>query len=152
MPQLAFLTPLGPLTVFEEGGALVAVEFGEGAGSRETPLLAEARTQIGAYFDGRRTAFDLPLDPAGTAFRRAVWQRMRRIPYGETATYGALAADLGSSARAVGTACGRNPLPIVIPCHRVVGAAGPGGYSGGDGVDTKLALLALEGAVPARPA
>ena len=150
MSYLSIHSPLGPLTVFEDGGAIVAIEWGRGPEPGATPLLEEAGAQIDAYFDGRLTAFDLPLRPAGNAFRQAVWQQMRKIPYGHTRTYGELARSLGSAPRPVGGACGRNPIPIVIPCHRVIGAGGRmTGYSGGAGIETKRALLRLEGAAGA---
>lgn len=150
MPYLSITSPLGPLTVFENDGAVIAIEFGRAPGGEETALLAAARGQLAAYFDGRLRMFSLPLAPAGSAFRRSVWTALSAIPYGETRTYGDLAAQLGSAARAVGGACGRNPIPIVVPCHRVVGAGGRlTGYSGGEGTDTKRALLALEAAYAA---
>lgn len=146
MPHASLTCPLGPLTVFEEQGAIVALEWGRAGNPEPSPLLKEALHQLDAYFDRRLTRFELPLWPAGSPFQRAVWERMRAIPYGEARSYGELAAALGNVARAVGGACGRNPIPIVIPCHRVVGGAGRlGGYSGGDGQATKRALLALEG-------
>lgn len=145
MPQRSCLTPLGPLSVSEEDGAIVALDWGQGRDQDDTPLLRRACRQIQEYFDGARRAFDLPLNPAGTAFQRRVWQALREIPAGETRSYGALAARLGTSARAIGGANAANPIPILIPCHRVVGTAGAlGGYSGGDGVPTKRFLLALE--------
>jgi methylated-DNA-[protein]-cysteine S-methyltransferase len=111
-------------------------------------LLARAAEELAAYFAGRRRAFDLPLAPAGSAFQRRVWRAMQDIPYGETLSYGALATKVGSVARAVGGACGANPIPIVVPCHRVVAGHGRlGGFSGGRGAATKRALLALEGAL-----
>lgn len=147
MPHLTLASPLGPLTVFEDDKVIVAIEFGRAPGGEETPLLEEAEHQLEAYFDSRLRVFSLPLAPAGSAFQQTVWKAIAAIPYGETQTYGDLATRLGSAARAVGGACGRNPIPIVIPCHRVVGAAGRlTGYSGGEGTDTKRALLALEGA------
>ncbi len=150
MPQLAVHTPIGPLAIAEEDGRIVSVDWGWPAESHETPLLAAARDQLAEYFAGRRTAFDLPLDPPGTPFQRRVWQALIRIPPGQTRSYGELAAELGSGARAVGAACGRNPIPVVIPCHRVVAADGRlGGYSGLDGVETKRFLLQLEGALAA---
>lgn len=145
--HLSFNAPIGPLTVFAEQGALIVIEAGRvpGPGS-DDPLLIEARRQLDAYFDGKLTDFDLPLNPGGTTRQREVWAAMAKIPYGETRTYGALAKDVGSVARAVGGACGANPLPIAIPCHRVLGAGGAiGGYSFADGPDTKRRLLALEG-------
>jgi methylated-DNA-[protein]-cysteine S-methyltransferase len=145
VPHLTLHSPLGELTVFEEDGHIVALDWGRGSGApAATPVLAAAKRQLEAYFDDPRSGFDLPLAPRGTGFQRRVWQAVREIPPGRTERYGALAARLGAAARAVGGACGANPIPIIIPCHRVVGAASLGGYSGGDGTDTKRALLALE--------
>jgi methylated-DNA-[protein]-cysteine S-methyltransferase len=145
MPQLSFLTPLGALTLSEEEGAIVALDWGRGRDQEETPLLVAAREQLQDYFDGRRTEFDLPLAPFGTAYQKRVWAALRAIPPGETRSYAELAAGLGSVARAVGQANGSNPIPIIIPCHRVVGAGGAlGGYSGGEGAATKRYLLDLE--------
>jgi methylated-DNA-[protein]-cysteine S-methyltransferase len=145
MPQLSFLTPLGPLTLSEEDGAIVALDWGTGRDQAETPLLLEAREQLQDYFDSQRTGFDLPLAPFGSAFRQKVWAALRAIPPGETRGYGDLAKALGTAARAVGQANGANPIPIIIPCHRVVGAGGLlGGYSGGEGPETKRYLLELE--------
>lgn len=147
MPYVSLSSPLGPLTVFEDEAAVVAVEFGRAPPGEETPLLEEARRQLDAYFDGRLRDFSLPLAPAGSAFQRAVWGAISTIPYGETRTYDDLANALGSAARAIGGACGRNPIPIIVPCHRVVGAGGRlTGYSGGEGTDTKRVLLVLEAA------
>lgn len=147
MPQLSLHSPVGDITVSEEDGAIVAIEWGWGRDQAETALLRRARRELLAYFDGKRTEFDLPLAPAGTAHQRRVWEALRRIPYGQTRSYGELARALRSGPRAVGSANGRNPIPIVIPCHRVIGADGAlGGYSGDGGVETKRYLLALEGA------
>lgn len=147
MPQLSLHSPLGALTLTEEDGAIVALDWGFGRDQEETPLLLRAREQLDAYFDGARRAFDLPLRPAGTAFQRRVWQALARIPYGTVASYGDLARRLGTAPRALGAACGRNPIPIVIPCHRVVASDGRlCGYSGLDGVAAKGYLLSLEGA------
>jgi methylated-DNA-[protein]-cysteine S-methyltransferase len=110
------------------------------------PLLGEAARQLDAYFAGRLTRFDLALAPTGSPFEQLVWTAMRAIPYGETRCYGELAAAVGSAPRAVGRACGRNPIPIVIPCHRVLARTGLGGYSGAGGLTTKRRLLMLEGA------
>jgi methylated-DNA-[protein]-cysteine S-methyltransferase len=113
-----------------------------------TALLDNAVAQLTAYFDGAMTDFDLPLSPHGTAFQKSVWDLMRAIPYGWTRAYADLARDLKSAARAVGGACGANPIPVIIPCHRVLAAGGKmGGFSGGDGIPTKVALLRLEGAI-----
>ena len=144
MPQLSLHSPFGDLTVSEENGAIVAVDWGWGRDQTETPLLLRARAALFDYFDGARRDFDLPLAPAGSPFRTRVWAALRAIPYGETRTYGDLAAALGSAPRAIGQANGANPIPILIPCHRVVAGNGLGGYSGGDGPATKRALLALE--------
>ena len=111
-------------------------------------MLAEARRQLEAYFKGQRKAFDLPLAPRGTAFQQRVWRDMCGIAYGETVSYGALAAALSSGPRAGGMACARNPLPVIIPCHRVIGGNGAlPGYSGAEGLATKRFLLRLEGAM-----
>jgi methylated-DNA-[protein]-cysteine S-methyltransferase len=148
MTETTFESPLGPIRLRARDGALCELSFTAGArgGEPSDPVLAEARAQLEAYFAGERTAFDLPLAPAGTPFDRRVWELVSAIPHGRTATYGELAARLGApgSARAVGAANGRNPIAIVIPCHRVIGARGAlTGYA--YGVDRKAALLALEG-------
>ena len=145
MPFITLQSPTGPLTIFEEEGEIIVVEWGRASDSTETPLLLKAKEQLEEYFAGERDVFDLPLRPEGTDFQQAVWQQMRAIPYGEIKTYGDLAKTLGSHARAVGGACGRNPIPILIPCHRVMGVGGKlTGFSGGEGVTTKEALLRLE--------
>lgn len=144
LPQLSLHTPLGDLTVSEEGGAIVAIDWGWGRDQTETALLCRARAQLEAYFDGTSTRFDLPLAPAGTPYRRRVWAALCEIPPGATRTYGEIARVAGGSARSVGQANGANPIPVIIPCHRVVAGSGLGGYSGGDGLDTKRFLLQLE--------
>ena len=151
-------SPVGRLWITEVGGAIVRIAWtgrrtGDlGAESGETPLLARAAEQLDEYFAGTCQDFDLPLDPAGTPFQRRVWIEMARIPFGATASYGALARKTGSVARAVGGACGANPIPIVIPCHRVVGEGGAlGGFSGGAGPTTKRALLEIEGSPSREP-
>jgi methylated-DNA-[protein]-cysteine S-methyltransferase len=147
-------TPIGELRLVERNGALTAIEFspfpdadGRPRGERtEAPVLAEAAAQLAAYFAGDLTDFDLPLDPVGTEFQQRVWAQLRLIGYGETASYGQIAQRLGmtnAASRAVGLANGRNPIPIVVPCHRVIGADGTlTGYAGG--LDRKQALLELE--------
>lgn len=144
--HLSFPSPLGALTAFEEDGMLVALEHGRApTPGTETPLLAEVRRQLDEYFDGKRETFDIPVAPAGPKRRREIWVAMAEIPYGETETYGELAARIGSSARAVGQACGANPIPIVLPCHRVLGAGNAlAGFSFADGPETKRRLLHLE--------
>ncbi|ARJ68145.1 cysteine methyltransferase [Magnetospirillum sp. ME-1] len=146
MPQLAFNSPIGPLALFEADGAIVAVDWGFLPENDETPLLLRARDQLEEYFDGKRTDFDLPLAPHGTAFQQKVWAALAKIPFGQTRSYGQLAEELGTAPRALGGACGRNPIPVIIPCHRVLAANGAmGGYSGIDGVETKEFLLRHEG-------
>jgi methylated-DNA-[protein]-cysteine S-methyltransferase len=148
MPRLTFASPLGRLTLFETEGALTALMWGGKPSGRPTPLLAEAKRQLAAYFAGRRHDFDLPLAPEGSEMERRVWALMATIPYGETRSYGELARDLALSPRSIGQACGRNPLPIFLPCHRVVAANGElGGYSGEGGIETKRKLLQLEHAL-----
>jgi methylated-DNA-[protein]-cysteine S-methyltransferase len=144
-------TPVGPLTLFADTDAMTAIEWGRAPASRSSPLLNEATRQLTAYFDGHLRVFNIPLAPAGTDFQQQVWRAMLAIPYGATETYGELARRIGAngktSARAVGGACGANPIPIVIPCHRVTGAGGKmTGYSAGEGVATKQELLRIEGA------
>lgn len=145
MASLSFHSPLGPLTLAEADGAIVALGWGWDTNSEETGLLCLARDQLGDYFDGTRTDFAFPLTPTGTSFQRSVWSRMLDIPYGRTESYGDVARAVSSGPRAVGTACARNPIPILIPCHRVVGQnGGMGGYSGADGLGAKKYLLDLE--------
>lgn len=150
-------SPLGPLTVSASDAGLHALEFPQDSwflprdGWREAdhPLLSRARLQLDEYFAGRRRAFDLPLAPQGTPFQREVWFALADIPYGQTRTYAQLATRLGrpTASRAVGAANGRNPLGILLPCHRVVGANGAlTGFSGG--LEAKRFLLELEGALP----
>jgi len=140
-------SPVGRLTVVAGGDAITAVHWGDSRRYEPTPLLAEARRQLEAYFAGQLTAFNLPLRPAGSPFDQRVWAAMRQIPHGKTSSYGELAHAVDSAPRAVGGACGKNPIPIMIPCHRVLAKAGLGGYSGSGGLKTKQALLTLEGAL-----
>ncbi|MBY0336283.1 MAG: methylated-DNA--[protein]-cysteine S-methyltransferase [Acetobacteraceae bacterium] len=142
MPQLSLHTPLGEVTLSEEDGAIVALDWGRGRDQLPTPLLRAAREQLQDYFDGRRMLFDLPLAPLGTPYQKRVWAALARIPAGETRSYLDIAREVASVPRAVGQANGRNPIPIIIPCHRVVAHGGAlGGYSGGDGAPTKRYLL-----------
>ena len=145
-----FLTPPWAPCLEEEGGALRRLYLpnqpAEPAGE-ETPVLARGRAELLEYFRGERRAFTVPLEPRGTPFQRRVWDALAAVPWGETVTYGALARQIGSpgAVRAVGQANHRNPLPIFLPCHRVVGADGSlTGYAGG--LDMKRFLLDLEGA------
>lgn len=142
--QLSLHTPAGSITVSEEDGAIVSLDWGWGRDQTETPLLRRARDELQAYFDGERHGFDLPLRPAGSPYRQRVWEALCAIPYGAVRTYAQIAREAGGSARAVGGANAANPIPILIPCHRVVAAGGIGGYSGGDGLATKRLLLAIE--------
>lgn len=123
---------------------LVGAFWGEG-GEESSPLLDEAAAQVTAYFARRLQVFDLPMRLQGSAALCAACDAMRAIPFGSTRRYGDLARDLRISAQAMGQFCGANPLPLIIPCHRVVGAAGLGGFSGGRGAETKAWLLAHEG-------
>ncbi len=147
-------SPIGPLLLAVDSAGLRAVRFAvdgaaaepEPAWTRDDSALAEPARQLAAYFDGRLRRFDLPLAPQGTAFQRSVWDLLATIPWGETTSYGAIAQALGKpgSARAVGAANGANPLPIVLPCHRVVGADGSlTGFGGG--LEAKRWLLGHEG-------
>lgn len=154
-------SPVGPLTlVADDPGALTALHtdaqkyYPDAAalGERDGTVAADAVEQLGEYFAGTRTTFDLALAPRGTDFQRTVWAELAAIPLGVTRSYGEVAAAIGrpGAARAVGAATGRNPLSIVVPCHRLVGATGGmTGYPGG--VDRKRALLAHEASVAGRP-
>lgn len=162
MVQTACQTPLGRIVLAATGHGLAGLWF---EGQRHWPLqldtpvawpeqphhpvFAQVQQQLGAYFAGQRTTFDVPLDLShGTVFQQAVWQALRAIPPGQTASYGTVSARLGRPAavRAVGAAIGRNPVSIIVPCHRVVGARGAlTGYAGG--LERKSALLRLESAL-----
>lgn len=142
MPQLSLHTPLGEVTISEDGGAIVALDWGRGRDQDATPLLREACDQLQDYFDGKRMNFDLPLAPEGSDFQKRVWAALCAIPPGETRSYADIARAISSAPRAVGGANGANPIPLFIPCHRVIAADGSlGGYSGGDGPATKRFLL-----------
>jgi methylated-DNA-[protein]-cysteine S-methyltransferase len=138
--------PFGPVSLVERGGVLVALDWGLPEVAGRTALLAEGLAQLAAYFQGRLRRFDLPMD-WGTGLSAAVRRAMADIPYGETRTYGQIARTVGAPAQAVGQACGANPLPILIPCHRVTGTDWFGGFSAPGGVETKAALLRHEGAL-----
>ena len=149
-------SPVGDLRIVERDGSIVAIEFSPfrppadgrplGARSDTEPVLVEAVRQLTAYFARELTDFDLPLAAVGTEFQHRVWDQLEKIGYGETASYGEVAGKLGMSnaaSRAVGLANGRNPIPIVVPCHRVIGANGTlTGYAGG--LERKQQLLELE--------
>ena len=144
MSQIAMHAPISDLTISVEDNMIVSLDWGWAQEQNTNTLLQDAKSQLDDYFDGLRKNFDLPLEPPGTKFQQRVWSMFEQIPYGKTITYGEIAKALGSSARAVGTACGANPIPVIIPCHRVVAANDMGGYSGDGGVKTKRALLHLE--------
>lgn len=147
MPTIIVDTQFGRLAVTEEAGAITRLTWDGEAEGAPTPLLLEAKRQIEAYDAGQLQDFDLPLRVEGSEFQRAVCAAMLAIPFGETRSYGEIARDLDHPAQAVGRACGGNPIPILIPCHRVMGAGGRlTGFSGKGGVETKLALLRHEGA------
>jgi len=158
MPTATVSSPIGPLTLIATDHALTEIRFGADDDApdapddaRDHPIVAAAAAQLAAYFAGARRTFDLPLAPTGTAFQRAVWRALGDVAYGQTTGYGALARALGrpTAARAVGAANGANPLPIVVPCHRVIGADGTlTGYAGG--LTIKRWLLAHEAATAAR--
>jgi methylated-DNA-[protein]-cysteine S-methyltransferase len=139
-PTLA--TPLGPLSVTEDAGRIVRLDW-HAQERCATALEAEALAQLQAYFDGRLTRFDVPLD-FGHALHARVRSAMAAIPFGQTLTYGEIARAVQAPAQAVGQACGANPLPILIPCHRVLGAKTLGGFSAKGGVETKVWLLRHE--------
>ncbi|MCV2894161.1 methylated-DNA--[protein]-cysteine S-methyltransferase [Lentibacter sp. XHP0401] len=138
-------TPTGAVTLTEENSAIVAVEWGGRFGDT-SDVLCDAERQIEAYFAGELREFGLPLKVRGSQFQQDVCAVMAAIPFGDTLTYGDIAKRLGAPAQAVGQACGGNPIPLIIPCHRVLGASGLGGFSGGVGVETKVWLLKHEGA------
>ena len=142
-------SPIGPLILVEQDGALAEIRFGNRPGDGavcQTPWLQQACRQLSEYFAGNRRMFDLPLNPQGTAFQQQCWRALLDIPYGQTRTYAQQAQAIGKpgACRAVGMGNHFNPLPIVIPCHRVVGKDGSlTGYAGG--LEAKRKLLALEG-------
>ena len=142
-------SPIGVLTLESDGTCVTALRFGDHGSSRPScEVLEYAEQELAEYFSGVRRAFTVPLAPHGTEFQRRVWGELCRIPYGETAAYVDIAARIGkpSACRAVGNANNRNPLPVFIPCHRVVGKNGAlTGYAGG--LTVKEALLRLEGSI-----
>lgn len=146
MIRAGIVGPFGPVTLVEQDGVLVGVEWRLPEVQGESALLQEGMHQLQAYFEGRLNRFDLPLD-WGMGLNAAVRRAMAAIPYGETRTYGEIARAVGAPAQAVGQACGANPLPILIPCHRVTGTGWFGGFSAPGGVETKAALLRHEGAL-----
>ncbi|MDP3193743.1 methylated-DNA--[protein]-cysteine S-methyltransferase [Tabrizicola sp.] len=146
MIRAGIVGPFGPVGLVERDGLLVGLEWRLPEVSGQTALLSEGLAQLAAYFDGRLRRFDLPLD-WGTGLNADVRRAMTKIPWGETRTYGQIAKEVGAPAQSVGQACGANPLPILIPCHRVTGTNWFGGFSAPGGVETKAALLRHEGAL-----
>ena len=151
-------TPVGRLSVDGDGSAItkvrwVASDAGDPSIPDGDPIVEEARRQLQAYFERKLKVFDLPLLPKGTEAEKEIWQVMCKIPYGGTMTYGEMTVAVGrdprlGDARDIGKACGANPIPVIIPCHRVMAAGGKmGGYSGRGGTETKRKLLAFEGAL-----
>lgn len=144
MPMIAVNTRFGCLGVEEQGGAITRLVWNGRCEGEKTPLLREAEAQLQAYDAGRLERFDLPYHVAGSEFQRQVCDLMYAIPLGETRTYGDIAKELNQPAQPVGQACGANPIPVIIPCHRVLAANGLGGFSGDGGIETKVALLRHE--------
>ena len=139
-------TPIGPFWVEAADGAIVAAGWGHAPGPAGHGVLEQAITELEEYFSGARTAFDVPLRIEAQGVQRAVMAAMLAIPFGETRTYGEIAKDIGAPAQAVGQACGGNFIPVIVPCHRILGANGLGGFSAPGGIETKVALLKHEGA------
>ena len=144
-------TPVGQLVLESDGDVLIGIWLPSqatttrGDGHDAPPVLKDTATQLEEYFAGERTGFDVPMELDGTTFQKEVWRELSRIPYGETISYGELARRVGrpKGPRAVGQANGKNPIPIIVPCHRVLASNGIGGYGGG--LPMKRALLAVEG-------
>lgn len=164
MPQrnyFTYKTQLGPVTLADNGNAITHLLIGDAATDfpnsadghhNETPLIRQAHQQLEAYLSGTLQTFDLPIAPAGTDFQQRVWEALRQIPFGSTQSYADIAKNIGSpsASRAVGTACGRNPILIITPCHRVIGKSGKlTGFAAG--LDVKTTLLQIEKVLPAEP-
>jgi methylated-DNA-[protein]-cysteine S-methyltransferase len=138
-------TPIGPVRIEAGGAQLTGIRIGGQAEDSADPLLREAARQLGAYFEGRLEQFDLPLAPPSTSRGFDLREAICAVTFGRTRTYGDVADEIGSSARAVGQACGRNPFPIIVPCHRILSAGlRLGHYSAGAGLPTKAYLLKHE--------
>ena len=145
MPELVFNSPVGLLALVASGRAITSLEWRKAGSNQKTKTLLLVKKELTQYFSGELTKFTAPLDPSGTAFQIRVWKTIMGIPYGEQWTYSDIANILNSSPRAVGGACGRNPIPVIIPCHRVVGSDGAlTGYTAADGIKTKSFLLEHE--------
>lgn len=151
MESHAFMTsPVGAIRVTEESGRITRLDWAaripDGAGAAESGTLAQAVEELKAYFEGRLRRFSVPLGPKCSVFQHIFNEALFSVKYGETRTYGELAEAIGVTPQAIGQACAANPIPIIIPCHRVLAATGLGGYSGSGGVATKAKLLKMEGA------
>lgn len=146
--SLSFNTPVGRIVVTERDEAIVRLTWTQSVYNDETPLLVSAKSQLTTYFEGQLKSFDLPVAYDCSAFQQRACEAMCKIPYGTTVTYGELAESMQSAAQPVGNACGGNPIAIIIPCHRVLSGKDIGGYSGEGGIETKIALLRLENAIP----
>lgn len=146
MKHRSVQTRFGDLTLTEQDHAITRLWWGWSDDQDDSSLLDDAIEQLTAYDAGKRHGFDLPLRVGGSDFQGAVCAAIAAIPFGDTRTYGEIARELGVPAQAVGGACGGNPIPIIIPCHRVMGAKGLTGFSGAGGIETKVALLRHEGA------
>lgn len=144
MPALTVGTPTGAFTLVESEGHITRARWGGLVSDDETPLLTEAARQVAAYFDGDLAVFDLPLRIEASRAQQLACAAMLAIPMGHTRTYGEIARELGVSAQAMGQLCGNNPIPLIVPCHRVLGASGLGGFSAPEGVETKVWLLRHE--------
>ena len=144
--QAGLPTPTGPFWVEAQSGAIIRAGWGDAPAETDDPTLRVALTEIAAYFAGTLTRFTVPLTPQVSGFQAQFHHALIAIPFGETRTYGQLAKHLHTPAQAIGQACGANPIPLLIPCPRVLGATSLGGYSGAGGVETKVALLRHEGA------
>ena len=129
MNGITFDSPIGKLEIFEESGKITRIEIVSGKNfpyGTETPLLLEAKKQLSEYFSGKRESFDFPIEFSGTEFQKSVWRELLKIPFGETKTYGEIAAAIGKpkATRAVGSACNKNHILLAVPCHRVIGSGG----------------------------
>lgn len=144
--RFGLASPLGPIEVWVEDGAIIDLTWGIEAPPAEAEFDHEIVAQLDAYFGGSEAAFTLPLRPRASEFQARFYDALIAIPYGYTKTYGDLSKELGVPAQAIGQACGANTIPILIPCHRVLGASSLGGFSGDGGVESKVQLLKLEGA------
>ena len=151
MLSSSFYTKIGLLSISEANGSIVSLNWEEKEIKRKSNaasgLIKEARRQLEAFLEGNLIVFNLPISPVVSVFQRKVYTQLSNICFGEVRTYGELAKTIPSSPRAVGNACASNPLPIIIPCHRVLAKSGRGGYSGPGGIKTKKFLLDLETAV-----